>query len=90
MSKIYIAKRLVGRFNSGDEVTGLTDARAEYLLGKGAIEVVEGSADADADADAVDLESLTVKQLKDIAEQKGIELEPSAKKADIITLLEAE
>ena len=88
MSKIYIAKRLVGRFNTGDEVVGLTDARAEYLLGKGAIEAVEGSADAD--ADAVDLESLTVKQLKDITEQKGIELEPSAKKADIIALLEAE
>ena len=49
MSKIYIAKRLVGRFNSGDEVTGLTDARAEYLLAKGAIEAVEGKSTAKAD-----------------------------------------
>lgn len=46
MSK-YIAKQAIGKFKTGDEVEGLTDDRAEFLLSKGAIEEAKSSEKAD-------------------------------------------
>jgi len=43
MSK-YIAKQSVGRFRLGEEVEGLTEKRAKFLLEEGAIEEVEEQA----------------------------------------------
>lgn len=47
MSNYYIAKQAIGQFNTGDEVTGLTDDRAKFLLSKGAISEVEVNAKAE-------------------------------------------
>ena len=38
MSKVYIAKQSIGEVRTGGEVKGLTEARAKFLLEKGAIE----------------------------------------------------
>ena len=40
----YIAKQSVGRFRLGEEVTGLTDDRAKFLIEEGAIEEVKTQA----------------------------------------------
>ena len=41
MSKVYIAKQSIGEVRTGGEVKGLTEARAKFLLEKGAIKEVE-------------------------------------------------
>ena len=49
MSKVYIAKQSIGRFKTGEQVEGLTDERAKFLLEKGAIEEADTKADVKAD-----------------------------------------
>jgi len=41
------------------------------------------------DGNSANLEELTVKQLEELAKQKGIELQPKMKKADIIEAIKA-
>lgn len=43
MSKVYIAKQSIGEVRTGGEVKGLTEARAKFLLEKGAIEEAKSS-----------------------------------------------
>lgn len=42
------------------------------------------------DAPRIDFEAMTVRELKEYASKRGIEIKNGAKKADIISLLEAE
>lgn len=52
---------------------------------------VKGEAAAPANAgDDVSLDALTVKELRDLAEDKGIRIAPGAKKADILKAIEDE
>lgn len=43
----YIAKQSVGQYKTGEELIGLTDERAKFLLAEGAIEEVKSQAKAD-------------------------------------------
>lgn len=59
MSKVYIAKQSIGRFKTGEQVEGLTEERAKFLLEKGAIEEVKSSGKAE--EKAADTKSKTTK-----------------------------
>lgn len=52
----YIAKQSVGQFKTGDEVTGLTPDRAQFLIAEGAIEEVKETPKPKARATAKDKE----------------------------------
>lgn len=43
----YIAKQSVGQYKTGEEIIGLTDERAKFLLAEGAIEEVKSQVKAD-------------------------------------------
>lgn len=58
-------------------------AEAEATAGPDA----EGDAPAAEDAGSVDLEELTVAELRDLADERGVDLEGVTKKADIIAAL---
>ena len=83
MSKVYIAKQSIGEVRTGGEVKGLTDARAKFLLEKGAIEAVEGS-DADKGGEVVELEKRTKAELTALLDEKEIDYNDSDTKAELI------
>ena len=87
MSK-YIAKQSIGRFKTGEVVEGLTEDRAEFLLSKGAIveaEAVEGEdIDTGEGGEAVELDTLTNKELKALLDEEGIEYNASDDKKALI------
>ena len=82
MSK-YIAKQAIGQFNTGEEVVGLTEDRAKFLLEKGAIEEAEGS-DADEGGEEIQLDKLTKADLTALLDEEGIEYNESDTKAELI------
>ncbi|PJX25066.1 hypothetical protein CAP50_05810 [Psychrobacter sp. L7] len=87
MSK-YIAKQSIGRFKTGEVVEGLTEDRAEFLLGKGAIveaEAVEGEdIDTGEGGEIVELEKLTKAELTALLDEEKIEYNDSDTKAELI------
>lgn len=91
MSK-YIAKQAVGRFKTGEEVTGLTEERAEFLLSVGAIEETDAvdTDEGDGDDEVVKLDKLTKAELTALLDEEGIEYNESATKAELIALFPTE
>lgn len=85
MSKVYIAKQSIGEVRTGGEVKGLTEERAKFLLEKGAIEEVD-STDAGEGGEAVELDTLTNKELKALLDKEGIEYNASDDKKTLIAL----
>tara|TARA_R110000765_G_scaffold7713_1_gene25151 strand:- start:2482 stop:2754 length:273 start_codon:yes stop_codon:yes gene_type:complete len=84
MSK-YIAKQAIGRFKTGEQVEGLTDDRAEFLLSKGAIEEVEGEdVNTGEGGEVVELEKLTKAELTALLDEEEIEYNDSDTKAELI------
>lgn len=81
MSKVYIAKNAIGQFNAGEEVVGLTDDRAKFLLEKGAIEEADGEG-----GEVVKLDKLTKADLAALLDEEGIEYNESDTKAELIAL----
>jgi hypothetical protein len=87
MSK-YIAKQSVGRFKTGEVVEGLTEDRAKFLLGKGAIVEAEAVEDEDVNTgeggDVVELEKLTKAELTALLDEEEIDYNDSDTKAELI------
>ena len=86
MSK-YIAKQAIGKFKTGEQVEGLTDDRAEFLLSKGAIVEVEGEGndnDTGEGDEVVKLDKLTKAELTALLDEEGIKYNESDTKAELI------
>lgn len=85
MSKVYIAKQSIGEVRTGGEVKGLTEKRAKFLLEKGAIVEVDGDdANTGEGGEAVELDTLTNKELKALLDEEGIEYNASDDKKALI------
>lgn len=72
----------------GKSIEGLPEARAEFLLSKGAIKKAEAEDDADNGdgGEVVQLDKLTKADLIDLLNEEGIEYDESNTKAELIAL----
>ena len=85
MSKVYIAKQSIGEVRTGGEVKGLTEARAKFLLEKGAIEEVDSDGSNTGEGgEVVELEKLTKAELTALLDEEKIEYNDSDTKAELI------
>ena len=74
----------------GKSIEGLPEARAEFLLSKGAIKKAEAEDDTDTDngdgGEVVELEGLSNDELKALLDEEGIKYNKSDTKAELIAL----
>lgn len=72
----------------GKSIEGLLEARAEFLLSKGAIKKAEAEDDTDNGdgGEVVQLDKLTKADLIDLLNEEGIEYDESNTKAELIAL----
>lgn len=72
----------------GKSIEGLPEARAEFLLSKGAIKKAEAEDDTDNGdgGEVVQLDKLTKADLIDLLNEEGIEYDESNTKAELIAL----
>lgn len=89
MSKVYVALQAIGAFDTGEVVTGLTDERIKVFLEAGAIEERDADDVADGgDIEETGLKKLTIPQLKDLLDEKGIKYKSGDDKTALINLIE--
>lgn len=82
MATIYIANQGVGKAKAGEEVLGLTDERAEFLLAEGVIKAVEGGSSTDekwqsivkdVDGNDIKVADMVTKQLNQYLKDNNVE-----------------
>lgn len=88
----YAITETAGRFVAGQTNTGvgsvltLTEKQAEHELRLGTLRALDAE---DAPSEASPLSDMTVKELRALAEDRGVEIDHDARKADLVAALAA-